>query len=126
VDAPKRERAATYALRLVPAGVIVALILAVTGCSSGDNGGIAGRNAAACGTVLDRYNTDLVASDGDGSGPTLAPSEIRSHQIEVVKNCTEDQFVALIKGYGYDYTKGADAITTHDPRQVYETFESRR
>ena len=61
-----------------------------------------------------------------GFRPTLAPSEIQSHQIELVKNCTEDQFVASIKGYGYDYTKGADAITTHDPRQVYETFKSKR
>jgi len=106
-------------------GVVGWLCLTLAGCGGGSSSS-AGGNAAACGKALDRYNADLVASDADGKGPTLAPSEARSHQVTVVKNCTEDQFVALITGYGYDYTKGADAITSRDPRQAYRSFKSNR
>ena len=98
---PRCKRTATAAPGVV-AIVLVVVCLTLSGCGGGGGGGPAGGNAAACGKALDRYNTDLVTSDADGRGPTLAPSEIRSHQIEVVKNCTEDQFVASIKGYGYD------------------------
>ena len=119
---PRRNRAATDTPRFVAVGVIV-LCLTLSGCGGG--GGPTGAKAAACGNALDRYSTDLVASDADGKGPTLAPTELRSHQVAVVKNCTEDQFVTLIKGYGYDYTKGIDAITSHDPRQTYRTFKTK-
>jgi hypothetical protein len=123
---PKREGGATHTQRSLPVGVVTALMCLTLSACAGCGGSAAGGNAAACGKALDSYNADLVASDADGTGPTLTPTEARSHQGEVVKNCTEDQFVALIKGYRYDYTKGADAIASRDPRLAYETFKSNR
>jgi hypothetical protein len=126
VNDPKREAGATHTQRSLAVGIVTAMMCITLSACGGGGGPAAGSNAGACGKALDSYSADLVASDADGTGPTLTPTEARSHHAEVVENCTEDQFVALIKGYRYDYTKGADAIASNDPKHAYEAFKSNR
>jgi hypothetical protein len=82
-----------------------------------------------CGKALDSYHAALVASDPDGTGATLTNAQettyqnnVVKNQNNVVKNWSEAGFQGLIKGNGYDYTTGPDAIAGADPASVYRAF----
>jgi len=96
--------------------VLVVTVAMGGGCSSSSS-----VNASKCGRTLDTYHAALVASD-DGTGPNLSDAQQAVNQDAVVRDCDEATFQALLKGDGYDYTQGPDAIALADPHDVFAAF----
>jgi hypothetical protein len=106
--------------KVLTSGVLLVAVvpLMLSACGSSNSQGL----GSDCGKALDSYHAALVASDTNGTGSTLTNGQEASYQNNVVKNCSEAGFEGLIKGNGYDYTTGPDAVAGGDPASVYKSF----
>lgn len=99
--------------------VCAAAAMLLPACASSNKQGV----GSDCGKALDAYHAALVASDpGDGTGPNLTDAEESLQQNAVVAACDLAGFQAFLKGTGYDYTSGPDAIAIGDPTLVFKAF----